>query len=156
MVDSLNPNALSQYTGRATNNLGVVFDNSKQAVSVDDFLTLMVTQLQNQDFMNPVDDTQFVTQLAQFATMQSMQEMSGFMKTNYVLSLIGQQVTAARFTVSGAVEKETGPISKISLVDNEFAIYVNDKKFTLEQIMEYHSGESAAPAEPDSDDGDEA
>lgn len=155
MVDSINQNPMTQYTGRASKDLGVVFDNSKQAVSVDDFLTLMVTQLQNQDFMNPVDDTQFVTQLAQFATMQSMQDMSGFMKTNYVLSLIGTKVTAARFTVSGAVEQETGTISKISLVDNEYAIYVNDKKFSLEQIMEYHSGESAAPAEPVENTGDE-
>ena len=34
------------------------------------FLTLLVAQLKNQDFMNPVDDTQYVTQLAQISTMQ--------------------------------------------------------------------------------------
>ena len=31
-------------------------------MSVDDFLSLMVAQMTNQDFMNPMDDTQFVTQ----------------------------------------------------------------------------------------------
>lgn len=35
-------------------------DASDKAVSMEDFLTLMVAQLKNQDFMNPVDDTQYV------------------------------------------------------------------------------------------------
>jgi flagellar basal-body rod modification protein FlgD len=34
------------------------------------FLQLLVAQLQNQDPTNPADSTQFVTQLAQFQTMQ--------------------------------------------------------------------------------------
>ena len=130
-----------------------VFEDKKNmGVSVDDFLSLMVAQLTNQDFMNPVDDTQYVTQLAQFATMQSMQDMSAYMKTNYVLSLIGQEVTAAKFTVAGALQKETGVIEKISLVDNEYAIYVNGVKFSLEQIMEYHTSTPKTDGSSDEDD----
>lgn len=86
----------------------VFTDDSDNGVSVDDFLNLMVAQLQNQDFMNPVDDTQYVTQLAQFATMQQMQELATYMKTNYVMSLVGKEVTAARFSVSGELQQETG------------------------------------------------
>ncbi len=36
------------------------------------FLQLLVTQLQNQDPTNPVDGTQFVTQLAQFSELEQM------------------------------------------------------------------------------------
>ena len=68
----------------------VFTDDSDNGVSVDDFLNLMVAQLQNQDFMNPVDDTQYVTQLAQFATMQQMQELATYMKINNVMSLVGK------------------------------------------------------------------
>jgi len=53
-----------------TTNWVVKCEEDDKAVKVEDFLNLMVAQLQNQDFMNPVDDTQYVTQLAQFATMQ--------------------------------------------------------------------------------------
>src|SRR5690349_20781183 len=35
------------------------------------FLTLLTTELQNQDPLNPMDDTQSVTQLAQFQALQS-------------------------------------------------------------------------------------
>ena len=60
----------TQSTGQVWN--AVFTDEKSNGVSVDDFLNLMVAQLRNQDFMNPVDDTQYVTQLAQFATMQQM------------------------------------------------------------------------------------
>lgn len=114
-----------------------VFTDKKQnAVSTEDFLSLMVAQMTNQDFMNPMDDTQFVTQLAQFSSMQMMQEMSNYTKTGYVMSLVGKDVTAARITVSGELIKETGPVQKVTLTNNEFGIYVNGKKFSLEQLME--------------------
>lgn len=122
----------------------VFTDEKSNAVSVDDFLTLMVAQLKNQDFMNPVDDTQYVTQLAQFATMQQMQDMATYMKTNYVMSLVGKNVTAAKFSVSGELQKEVGAVEKISLVNNEYAVYVNGEKFTLEQIMEINGSSSAS------------
>ena len=114
----------------------VFTDKKTNAVSADDFLTLMVAQLRNQDFMNPVDDTQYITQLAQFTTMQQMSDMANYSKTSYVMSLVGKDVTAAKMSVSGQLQKEVGPVQKVSLVNNEFAIYVNDKRFTLEQIME--------------------
>lgn len=119
----------------------VFTDDSDNGVSVDDFLNLMVAQLQNQDFMNPVDDTQYVTQLAQFATMQQMQDLASYMKSNYVMSLVGKEVTAARFSVSGELQQETGRVEKISLVNNEYAVYVNGKKFSLQQIMELGASE---------------
>jgi flagellar basal-body rod modification protein FlgD len=36
------------------------------------FLQLLVSQLQNQDPLNPADGTQFVTQLAQFSQLEQM------------------------------------------------------------------------------------
>ena len=97
--------------------------------------------------MNPVDDTQFVTQMAQFSTLQAMSEMSSNMKNNYMLSLIGQEVTCAKFNVSGNLVKETGKVERVTLADDEFALYVNGEKFTLSQIMEL----GKAPEKTDTD-----
>lgn len=122
----------------------VFTDKKDMGVTAEDFLKLMVTQLTNQDFMNPVDDSQYVTQMAQITTMQQMTELANYSKTSYVMSLVGKNVTAARITVSGELQKETGPVTKISLTNNEFGIYVNGKKFSLEQLMEIHSGAAAS------------
>ena len=111
-------------------------DASDKAVSMDDFLTLMVAQLKNQDFMNPVDDTQYVTQLAQISTMQQMEEMAYNAKSSYVASLVGKNVSAAKFTVSGELKKADGVVEKISLLDGKFVIYVDGEAFSMDEIME--------------------
>lgn len=126
----------------------VFVDENENALGLDSFLKLMVTQLTNQDFMNPVDDTQFISQMAQFSTLQAMSEMSSNMKNNYVLSLVGQEVTCAKFNVSGNLVKETGKVERVTLSDNEFALYVNGEKFTLSQIMELgKKGEAKSDAD---------
>lgn len=136
-------------TGQTIN--AVFTDEADNSISIDDFLKIMVTQLTNQDFMNPVDDAQFVTQLAQFSTLQQMSDMTGNMKNNYMLSLVGQTVTCAKFSVSGSLIKETGKVERIVLANDEYALYVNGEKFTLSQIMELgeKSNASNTPAGDD-------
>lgn len=144
-------------TGQTIN--AVFTDEADNSISIDDFLKIMVTQLTNQDFMNPVDDAQFVTQLAQFSTLQQMSDMTGNMKNNYMLSLVGQTVTCAKFSVSGSLIKETGKVERIVLANDEYALYVNGEKFTLSQIMELgeKSNASSTPAGDDkSESGSEA
>lgn len=117
--------------------IDVVFgDASDKAVSMEDFLTLMVAQLKNQDFMNPVDDTQYVTQLAQISTMQQMEEMAYNAKSTYVTSLVGKTVTAAKFTVAGDLKKTEGVVNKVSLLDGKFVIYVEGESYGMDEIME--------------------
>ena len=124
-------------TGSSGNVIDAVFgDGDDKKVSMDDFLTLMVAQLKNQDFMNPVDDTQYVTQLAQISTMQQMEEMAYNAKSSYVASLVGKNVSAAKFTVSGELKKADGVVEKISLLDGKFVIYVDGEAFSMDEIME--------------------
>ena len=124
-------------TDSSGNVIDAVFGSEDdKKVSMDDFLTLMVAQLKNQDFMNPVDDTQYVTQLAQISTMQQMEEMAYNAKSSYVASLVGKNVSAAKFTVSGELKKADGVVEKISLLDGKFVIYVDGEAFSMDEIME--------------------
>ena len=110
-------------------------DASENQVSVDDFLQLMIAQMKNQDFTNPVDDTQYVTQLAQFATMQQMQQLAYYSQSNYVMSMVGKDVTVASLGVGGAVNTVTGPVEKVAISNNEFMVYVKGKGYKLNQVM---------------------
>jgi flagellar basal-body rod modification protein FlgD len=56
------------------------------------FLQLLVAQLQNQDPTNPADSTQFVTQLAQFQTME--ESMNQGQDISSILSDMNQIVAA--------------------------------------------------------------
>lgn len=125
-------------------NYNAVFTDKKDnsMMDPDSFLKLMAAQMQNQDFMNPMDDAQFVTQMATFSNMQQMQEMAAYSKTNYAMGLVGKTVTASRFNVSGDLDSTTGPVQKVSLVDDGYVLYIDGKKYELSQIMEIQGGKA--------------
>ena len=49
---------------------------SANTLGIGDFLTLMTTQLRNQDPFKPLDGTEMVSQLAQFGTVSGVQSMN--------------------------------------------------------------------------------
>jgi len=49
---------------------------STQSMGKDDFLMLLVTQLENQDPLNPMEGTEFTAQLAQFSSLEQLQTIS--------------------------------------------------------------------------------
>ncbi|MEG1448175.1 MAG: flagellar hook capping FlgD N-terminal domain-containing protein [Oscillospiraceae bacterium] len=153
-----NSNENSQVGNNAAVKNGLLVEDENKSVKVEDFLNLMIAQLTNQDFMNPMDDTQYVTQLAQFSTMQQMQELAYNSKANFMSSLVGKEVTAAKLSLGGDVNKTTGIVNKLSLVDGKFNFYIegSDKAFTFEQIMEINTPKAEKPdSKPDSKPDDE-
>ncbi len=50
---------------------------TKETLGKDDFLSMMVAQLQNQDPLNPMDGTEFTAQLAQFTSLEQMYNVNG-------------------------------------------------------------------------------
>lgn len=156
-----------RYTSQAKaagSNIDAVFgDASDKEVSIDDFLQLMVAQLKNQDFMNPVDDTQYMAQLAQFTTLQQMQEMAYDTKTTMMTSLIGKTAVAARLNVNGDLKKTEGVVDKVSFVDGKFMFYIGNEGFTMDQLMqvvdkapETGTTENNKPENPDPEEGENA
>ncbi|KDM92221.1 flagellar hook assembly protein FlgD [Photobacterium galatheae] len=105
--------SLAQYTAlngdspsTTAGSTGGVQANANSADALqNEFLTLMVAQIQNQDPLNPLDGTEYVGQLAQFSQVQSTENMSKMMQNSMVLmdnmqvlataGLVGQTVYVA-------------------------------------------------------------
>ncbi len=52
----------------------------KSSLGKDDFMKLMISQLKNQDPLNPMDGTQFSAQLAQFSSLEQLSNLNSYMK----------------------------------------------------------------------------
>lgn len=89
----------------------------QKGLGKDDFLKLLAAQLQYQDPMNPMSNTEFIAQMAQFSALEQMynlnnsfrllqQELQGTIMLQAV-SLIGKEVTAVinEQTFTGIVDK---------------------------------------------------
>jgi flagellar basal-body rod modification protein FlgD len=60
---------------------------AKTSLDRDDFLKLLITQLQHQDPTSPVEDKDFLAQMAQFSSLEQMTNMStGFKKLSGLLA----------------------------------------------------------------------
>ena len=79
-------------------------ESDKTSMGKNDFLLLLVAQLENQDPMNPEDATEFTSQLAQFSSLEQLENanksleglgaMNNEMERMSALGLIGQNVIA--------------------------------------------------------------
>lgn len=71
--------------GKAGDTSGTSTATPKNELNKDAFLQLMVTQMQNQDPMNPTDNAQMLAQLAQFSSLEQMNNLNdsfGVLATN--------------------------------------------------------------------------
>ena len=108
-------------------------------VTSDQFLRLLVTQLQHQDPLKPMEDESFLAQLAQFQTLESTMESSKLQKEVLLAqplaaasALINKYVTA---TMEG-VGSLSGVVEKAIVRDGEVLVYVDGHEVKLDQITE--------------------
>jgi flagellar hook assembly protein FlgD len=130
--------------GSSPSNYNAVFttDGDNSTMSQSDFLKLLVAQMQNQNFTDPMDDTTMITQMAQFANMQEMQKMSNYMQAGYAMGLVGKTATASRYAVNGQQETATGVIDRVVLNNNDYIFYIKGKGYKLSELSSIQTSTS--------------
>jgi flagellar basal-body rod modification protein FlgD len=94
----------------------------------DDFLKLLVGQLQHQDPMQPSDDQQWIGQMAQFSQLEQVsntasttQKIVDTLNTNGTLALIGRTVTY----LDQAGVAHTGPVQTVDMASGTASLTVD-------------------------------
>ncbi|MGF1483016.1 MAG: flagellar hook capping FlgD N-terminal domain-containing protein [Opitutales bacterium] len=98
----------------------------KKELGSDDFLKLLTTQMVNQDPLEPMDDTSFIAEMANFTSLEQMQtlveEFSAFSSEQQLTSaqnFIGMEV---KWFVKGATAQDdlevTGIVEEVRAIDS--------------------------------------
>ncbi|EGO63153.1 flagellar hook capping FlgD N-terminal domain-containing protein [Acetonema longum] len=88
----------------------------------DQFLHLLITQLQNQDPLNPANDTEFIAQMAQFSALEQMTNLNTTFAVTQATSMIGTVVSWA----GSAGEEYAGVVSAVRIVNGQPKLIVGD------------------------------
>lgn len=120
-------------------------DAGKDTVSKDGFLKILAAELQNQDPMNAQDNTQYVAQMAQFTSLEQMQNLNASMEA--LNTAFGSLMTSEKFQQGSLMLGKIAVISLgdgqyakeevtgVKLVDGEVKITAGDKDYSLDDVV---------------------
>ncbi len=125
-------------------------ENGSNEINGDMFLQLMITQLQNQDPLDPMDNSEFLSQQATFTQVSTLQEMNENLTTygdallsinssslnsstlNQAMNLVGQTVTAT--DPDNANETITGKVDSVTIKEGSLTFTIDGKEVSSEYI----------------------
>ena len=108
----------------------------------DDFLQLLVTQLQHQDPLAPMEDKEFISQMAQFTSLEQMKNMNNAVQITQATSYIGKQITWA--DSQGTEQK--GIVTAIRIVNSEPKVMIGETAIEMKKIMSVTEAPVTLPA----------
>ena len=106
------------------------------SIAQEDFLRILLTQLRFQDPLKPVDNQQFVAQLAQFSALEINRQQSEKIDTLLQLNSTGQAIglLGQRVEVRGAAGAGTGEVIAVSFATGEGRLSVRTSTTTLVDV----------------------
>jgi len=105
-------------------------DLDKQA-----FLNLLVAQMKYQDPMQPTENTEYVSQLAQFSSLEAMNNMTSSLDLQRATGLIGKVVTASMTNkVTGLTTEKTGTVDFVSQSGSKTYLTIDGDQYELDNI----------------------
>ncbi|MBQ5536973.1 MULTISPECIES: flagellar hook assembly protein FlgD [Treponema] len=102
----------------------------------DDFLKILVAQVTNQDPTSPLENTEFIAQMAQFSTLEQMTNMSqNFEKLSSLMNTVEAQSTLGK-----SVELDLGDTTTTGVVEaatrgTRPQVKVNGAYYDMEKII---------------------
>ena len=118
-------------------------DSTDELVNSETFLSLLVAEMTNQDPLEPTSNTEFVTQMAQFTSLQHTKDAASYSKSNYASSLIGKTVTAQKVEGKNVITK-TGVVNSVLKSEDSYLIKIDGISFDISKVIAVSSDTGSA------------
>ena len=103
MIDSTQDAALIASLNAANSSVGKKSSASNTAATQDRFLLMLTTQLKNQDPLNPMDNAQITSQMAQLSTVSGIDKLNATLQALSDSMAMGQSVSATSMIGHGVL-----------------------------------------------------
>jgi flagellar basal-body rod modification protein FlgD len=107
-----------------------------------DYMKLLVTQLQNQNPLEPLSNNEMASQLAQLSQLGQIESLNSkfsdvlsTVQLNYAGSLVGKQVAFNVETEDGEAQLASGVVEEVQNTDNGINLLVNGYPVGLNDIL---------------------
>lgn len=110
-----------------------------QALGRDQFLNLLVTQLRNQDPLEPITDQEFIAQLAQFSTLESVEALNASFGDLLKLQQLTQGANLIGRTVNFLDEgsqSQSATVTALSISGGQVQLLAGDVAIPIDQVQQ--------------------
>lgn len=115
----------------ASNTNSVKSNKSNDALGKDDFLKMLVTQLRYQDPLQPMEDKEFIAQMAQFSSLEQMQNMNTAMITTQATNLIGKEI----HWLDDQGKEKSGVVTSVTTFEGVSKLMVGDVSVGMDKVF---------------------
>lgn len=108
-----------------------------QDLNKDAFMQLLVTQLQYQDPLNPMDNQEMMAQMAQFSALEQMMNVANSVQKQTAHSMIGNFVEYQyKNTETGKTEYLLGKVDYVKMIGSEPLLGIGEHEVKLEEVVQ--------------------
>ncbi|MDO5127819.1 MAG: flagellar hook capping FlgD N-terminal domain-containing protein [Eubacteriales bacterium] len=133
--------AVSEIANKANSYIsGKSKEEPKNDLDKDAFLQLLVAQMQYQDPLNPGDSTEYMSQLAQYSSLEATMNISSSLEKGNALNLVGQYVIMHTTDSTGNDSMVSGLVEYATVKDGEVLVSINDTYYPaadLDSVVDY-------------------
>ncbi len=132
-IDGLAYDPLTQVTTKYSGNVidTTVDGENSSYMDFNTYLQLLVAQMSNQDFNDPMSDSEVLNQMATYSMLEGIKNMTSQSNISYASSLVGKAVTIAENDVY-----DTGIIDSVLIENGTPYIIVNGTKHDVSTISD--------------------
>ncbi|MBC8244418.1 MAG: hypothetical protein H8E20_08500 [Verrucomicrobia bacterium] len=152
MIPGISPNSNVKYSPLESGNQ-IEYRSAKKVLDQDDFLKLLITQFSTQDPLNPVTDTAFISQMAEFTTLENAKETQSEITrlrqqsaNQEAISMIGKQV---ELLTGDDGDITFGTVSKVLIDSDGPKLVVDGYPYGVDKVVAIRDAVSYSQESPE-------
>lgn len=139
-----NPNIATSAAKTGSNTTGTAKRTTGNDLGINEFLKILSVQLSNQDPLEPMKDTDFIAQMAQFSALQQMTALNETFSSSQAYSMVGKDVLAVA-RIDGYDQQIYGKVSGVVKKNGQDYLQVGEHLVSPSKVLAVYN-DSASDA----------